>query len=84
MGSGGVVNTDTSFELSEKRNEGNADTLKVRDKSEVDKSEDSSAKGSSDVVVVEGRSCAANSDDVEGDRSEYEGNGAGNRVVETG
>lgn len=84
VGSGGGVNTDTSFELSEKRNEGNADTLKVRDKSEVDKSEDSSAKGSSDVVVVEGRSCAANSDDVEGDRSEYEGNGAGNRVVETG
>ena len=43
----------------------------------MDNSEDISAKCSSDVVV-EGGSCAAKSDDVEGERSEYEGNGEGN------
>ena len=81
---GSVMSTNTDFELSEKRNEGNVDTLKeVKGETEVDKSEDISAKSSSDDVV-EGGNCAAKSDDVEGDRSEYEGNGEGNSVVETG
>jgi len=81
---GSVMSTDTDFEMSEKRNEGNVDTLmEVKGGSEVDKSDNISAEGSSDVVV-EGGSCAAKSDDVEGDRHEYEGNGEGNRMVENG
>ena len=80
---GSVMNTDTDFELSEKRNEDNVDTLmEVKGESEVDKSDNINAEGSSDVV--EGGSCAANTDVVEGDRSEYEGNGEGNRMVENG
>jgi len=78
-----VMGTDTDFELSEKRNEGNVDTLiEVKGESEVDESDNISAKDSSDIV--EGGSCAAKSDDVEGDRSEYEGNGEGNRMVVNG
>jgi len=75
------MSTDTDFELSGKRNEGNAGTLiEVKSESEVDKSDNISAEGISDVVVEVG-SCAAKSDDVEGDRSEYEGNREGNRMV---
>jgi len=78
------MSTDTDFELSGKRNEGNAGTLiEVKSESEVDKSDNISAEGISDVVVEVG-SCAAKSDDVEGDRSEYEGNREGNRMVEDG
>jgi hypothetical protein len=77
------MSADAGIELSEKRNEGNVDTLiEVKGESEVDKSEDITAKGNSDVVV-EGGSCAAKSDCV-GDTSEYEGNGEGNRMVENG
>lgn len=79
-----VMSTDTDFELSDKRSESNLDTLmQVKGESEVDNSEDISAKGNNDVVV-EGGSCAAKSDGVEGDKSEYEGNGEGNMMVETG
>ena len=61
-----------------------ADTfMEVKDESEMDKSEDMSAKGSSDITV-EDRSCAANNSYTEGDRSDAEGNGEGNRMVETG
>jgi riboflavin biosynthesis pyrimidine reductase len=78
------MSTDTDFELSEKGNESNVDTLtEVNSESEVDKLEDISAEGISDIVV-EGGSCAAKSDCVEGDRSEYEGNGEGNRMVKDG
>jgi len=81
---GSVMSTDTDFELAEKRNEDNVDTLmEVKGESEVGKSDNISAKSSSDVVV-DGGSCAAKSDDVEGDRSEYKGNGEGNRMVENG
>jgi hypothetical protein len=74
---GSVMSTDTDFELAEKRNEDNVDTLmEVKGESEVGKSDNISAKSSSDVV--DGGSCAAKSDDVEGERSEYEGNGEGN------
>jgi len=78
------MSTDTDFELPGKRNEGNVDTLtEVNSESEVDESDNISAEGISDVVVEVG-SCAAKSDDVEGDRSEYEGNREGNRMVEDG
>jgi len=81
---GSVLSTDTDFELAEKRNEDNVDTLmEVKGEPEVGKSDNISAKSSSDVAV-DGGSCAAKSDDVEGDRSEYEGNGGGNRMVENG
>jgi hypothetical protein len=81
---GSVMGTDADFELSEKRNEGNAGTLiEVKSESEVDKSDNISGEGIGDVVVEVG-SCAAKSDDVEGDRSEYEGNREGNRMVKDG
>ena len=81
---GSVMSTDTYFELSEKRNEDNVDTLmEIKGESEVDKSDNISGEGSSEVVVEDG-SCAAKSDDVEGDRSEYEGNSESNRMVENG
>jgi HIV Tat-specific factor 1 len=80
---GSVMSTDTDFELAEKRNEDNVDTLmEVKGEFEVGSSDNISAKSSSDVAV-DGGSCAAKSDDVEGDRSEYEGND-GNRMVENG
>jgi hypothetical protein len=80
---GSVMSTDTDFELSEKRNEDDVDTLmEVKRESEVDKSGNISAEGSSEVI--QGGSSAAKSDDVEGDKSEYEGNGEGNRMVEIG
>jgi len=57
--------------------------MEVKCEFEVDKSEDISAKCSSNIVVESG-SCAAKSDDVEVDGNEYEGNGYGNRMVENG
>jgi hypothetical protein len=59
-----------------------ANLSEVKGESEVDKLEDISADGISDIV--EGGSCAAKRDCVEDDRSEYEGNGEVNRVVEDG
>jgi hypothetical protein len=65
---GSVMSTDTDFELSDKRNESNLDTLmEVKGESEVDNSKDISAKGSNDVVVEVG-SCAPKSDGVKGDK----------------
>lgn len=76
---GSVMCTDT-----EKRNEDNVDTLvEVKGESEVGNSDNISAKSSSDVAV-DGGSCAAECDDAEGDRSEYKGDGGGNRMVENG
>lgn len=78
------MNADANCELSQLRNEDNVDTfMVVKDESEMDKSEDMSAKGSSDITV-EDRSCAANNDYAEGGRSDAEGNGEGYRMVETG
>jgi hypothetical protein len=55
----------------------------VKGESAVDKSDNISVDGISNIVV-EGGSCEAKSDYVEGDRSEYEGIGEVNRMVEDG
>jgi len=78
------MSTDRDFELSGKGNESNVDTLtEVNSESELDKSGNISAEGISDVVIEVG-SCAAKSDCVEDDRSEYEGNREGNSMVKDG